>query len=160
MGLECEASNLLGRPVHQIGDEPANRAVTRRDLDLLVLHDLAEIVGSWDWLLGMLSWQPDDGSWEDGRIWTSPDGTYVVLEQSPALNGTRHDRMAPGMNHLALTAPGRDLLDSIREGAGERGWQEMFCRRLAARGRRRSRGVVPRERPGLRGRAGSGREDG
>ncbi len=90
-------------------------------------HDLAEVAASWDWLLGMLSWQPDDGSWETGRIWTSPRGTYVVLEQSPAVTGTVHDRMRPGMNHLALAVPRRDLLDSIRAGGAERGWRELFA---------------------------------
>lgn len=90
-------------------------------------HDLAASTRSWDWLFRMLAWQPDDGSWADGRIWTSPSGTYVVLEQSPALTGDRHDRMAPGMNHVALTVPGRSVLDGLRAEAAEHGWRELFA---------------------------------
>lgn len=90
-------------------------------------HDLAAVTRSWDWLFRMLAWEPDDGSWADGRIWTNPSGTYVVLEQSPALTGNGHDRMSPGMNHLALTVPERSVVQELRAEAAEHGWRELFA---------------------------------
>ncbi len=50
--------------------------------------DLAAAVSSWGWLLGELGWQPYQ-HWDAGRSWLR-DGTYLVLEQSPALFPDRH----------------------------------------------------------------------
>lgn len=79
-----------------------------------------------DWLLRSLGWKRTsiDG-WELGRIWTAPDGTYLVLEQSPAVVGD-HDRMRAGLNHLALVAPSSLVVDSIRAEANSRGFSELF----------------------------------
>ena len=67
--------------------------------------------------------------WPEGRIWRHPSGTYIVLEQSEAVRNTRHDRRAPGMNHLALTIADRDALDRLRADAGAHGWRELFSDR-------------------------------
>ena len=42
-------------------------------------------------------------SWENGRSWKMGD-TYIVVEQSPALSSRIHDRLRPGLHHLALHA--------------------------------------------------------
>lgn len=93
-------------------------------------HDLAASEPSWHWLLTRLGWAPErvDG-WELGRIWRWADGTYIVLEQSEDVVGSRHERTAPGLNHLALTCASRDVLDRLRAEAAEHGWTEMFADR-------------------------------
>ena len=40
-------------------------------------------------------------NWECGRSWRR-DGSYVVIEQSPALRPGGHDRLRAGLNHLAV----------------------------------------------------------
>ena len=71
----------------------------------LWVPDLARAERSWGWLLTRLGAEPFQ-VWEHGRSWRS-GGTYVVLEQSPALTGDRHDRRSPGLNHLAFRVPER-----------------------------------------------------
>lgn len=91
-------------------------------------HDLAGAEGSWDWLLRSLGWvaeHPTD--WPQGRIWRHPDGVYLVLEQSPDVVGSGHERRRPGLNHLALRAPDRAVLDDLRREAAARGWHEMYA---------------------------------
>ena len=49
----------------------------------LWVPDLARAERSWGWLLTRLGAEPYQ-SWEHGRSWRwGPDGTYVVVEQSP-----------------------------------------------------------------------------
>lgn len=92
--------------------------------------DLATTEPAWHWLLTTLGWQAERvEGWELGRIWRHRDGSYIVLEQSDDVIGDRSDRMRPGMNHLALTCPGRELLDSLRGTAAEHGWRERFAER-------------------------------
>lgn len=82
------------------------------------------------WLLTTLGWAAERvEGWPEGRIWRHPSGTYIVLEQSEAVRNTRHDRRAPGMNHLALTIADRDALDRLRADAGAHGWRELFSDR-------------------------------
>lgn len=93
-------------------------------------HDLAEVDAAWTWLLGELGWRADhDPTWPEGRTWTHETGVYLVLEQSPAVRGTRHDRLLPGLNHLALRAPDRAALDGLRAAGAERGWSELYAER-------------------------------
>jgi hypothetical protein len=61
--------------------------------------------------------------------WAAPDGSYVVVEQSPAMSAGEHDRLRPGMNHLALNAAGRPEVDAIVAEAGRHGWTLMFADR-------------------------------
>ncbi|MFQ1001361.1 VOC family protein [Modestobacter sp. SSW1-42] len=71
----------------------------------LWVPDLARAEASWGWLLTRLGAEPFQ-RWEHGRSWRS-GSTYVVLEESPALTGDRHDRRSPGLNHLAFWVPER-----------------------------------------------------
>ncbi|MDI1459668.1 VOC family protein [Catellatospora sp. KI3] len=86
--------------------------------------DLAETERSWGWLLTELGWAefqrfPGGVSWRHGTA-------YLVFEQSPALTGDRHDRRAPGLNHLALHAGPRPDLDRLVDQASAHGWTLMF----------------------------------
>jgi len=78
----------------------------------------------WAWLLGALGWR-EFQDWPDGCSWRAPDETYLVIEQSPDLRRTSHDRHLPGLNHLALSAA-RSSLDAIVEGAQAHGWELLF----------------------------------
>ncbi len=97
--------------------------VTLHHVELWV-PDLAGAVRPWGWLFGELGWQPHQ-DWADGRSWRHGD-TYVVLEQSPAMSGDRHDRMAPGLNHLAFGVAGRAEVDRLTAAAPGHGWTLMF----------------------------------
>jgi len=93
--------------------------------------DLATAEPAWDWLLTTLGWVRDavDPGWPHGRIWRHGSGVYLVLEASTAVVGDRHDRLAPGLNHLALRCPDRDTLDAARAEADRHGWRELFADR-------------------------------
>lgn len=97
----------------------------------LWVADLAAAEPRWAWLLGALGWT-EHQSWEHGRSWRAPGegAPYVVVEQSPAGRpGTGHDRMRPGLNHLAVTAPTRAAVDALVDAAPEHGWALMFADR-------------------------------
>lgn len=93
-------------------------------------HDLAATEPSFHWLLTTLGWSLEriDG-WPLGRIWRHSSQTYLVLEQSDDVRGAQHDRLAPGLNHLALTAAHRRALDRLRSEAVQHGWRELFADR-------------------------------
>lgn len=90
----------------------------------LWVPDLTRAVESWGWLFGELDWQPAQ-HWEGGRSWQLGP-TYVVLEQSPALTATDHDRCRPGLNHLAFHAGPRSAVDRLVAEAPGHGWSLMF----------------------------------
>ena len=90
--------------------------------------DLSRAVASWGWVLSRLGWKDGDG-WPGGMTWIASDGSYVVVEQSPAMSAGEHDRLRPGMNHLALNAAGRAEVDAIVAEAGRHGWTLMFADR-------------------------------
>jgi catechol 2,3-dioxygenase-like lactoylglutathione lyase family enzyme len=102
------------------------QAVSLHHVELWV-PDLAGSIGPWGWLLGELGWAPFQ-EWPAGRSWRL-GGTYVVLEQSPALSGAVHDRLAPGLNHLAFTVPSRAELDRLTAEAQNHGWALLFTDR-------------------------------
>jgi catechol 2,3-dioxygenase-like lactoylglutathione lyase family enzyme len=49
-----------------------------------------------------------------------------VLEESPALSGRVHDRLAPGLNHLAFHAGPPERVDRLVEAAPTHGWALLF----------------------------------
>jgi catechol 2,3-dioxygenase-like lactoylglutathione lyase family enzyme len=93
----------------------------------LWVADLERASASWGWLLGALGYQPFQ-RWSAGRSWRLGD-TYIVLEQSPALRGDRHDRHRPGLNHLAFHVATRGQVDALVAEAGEHGWTLLFADR-------------------------------
>src|SRR5699024_11777962 len=107
---------LRGHGARGPGTDPRHRLTRRRsgERDLMDasphssgLHhlelwtaDLAVAEPAWDWLLISLGWVRERvEGWELGRVWRHPDGSYVVLEQSADVLGTRAERRSPGMNH-------------------------------------------------------------
>jgi len=84
----------------------------------LWVPDLARARAEWGWLLGQLGYEPFQ-DWDAGCSWRL-GGTYLVVEQSPALTAGYHDRLRPGLNHLAFHAGSRDTVD-----AGH-GWALLF----------------------------------
>lgn len=94
----------------------------------LWVPDLAGMSGQWGWLLGELGWTPFQ-DWPGGRSWKHPSGPYLVMEQSPALSGAVHDRLAPGLNHLAFTVDGPAEVDRLTAAAPAHGWSLMFADR-------------------------------
>jgi catechol 2,3-dioxygenase-like lactoylglutathione lyase family enzyme len=97
----------------------------------LWVPDLARAERSWGWLLTRLGAELYR-SWEHGRSWrfdAARGGVYVVVEQSPALTGDRHERRSPGLNHLAFWAGSPDELDGLVAEAADHGWRLMFTDR-------------------------------
>lgn len=93
-------------------------------LDLWV-SDPAVAAEEWGWLLGELDWEIDI----PGSSWVHPDGTYLFLERSTDQVDEPHDRLRPGLNHLALVAESRELLDRLRAESSGHGWHELFADR-------------------------------
>jgi catechol 2,3-dioxygenase-like lactoylglutathione lyase family enzyme len=91
-------------------------------LDLWV-SDPAVAADEWGWLLGELGWEADPGM----LSWAHPDGTYFFLERSPDQIDAPHDRMRPGVNHLALHVEDRATLDRLRAESSAHGWHELFA---------------------------------
>ncbi|MGC5329903.1 VOC family protein [Micromonospora sp. DT62] len=89
--------------------------------------DLAAAVSNWGWLLDELGWVPFQ-EWPAGRSWRHGP-TYLVLEQSPALRGQRHDRLAPGLNHLAFHAGPPAAVERLVAAAPAHGWTLLFPER-------------------------------
>ena len=92
-------------------------------LDLWVA-ELATAEGEWAWLLAACDWQREEGA----LSWVHPDGTYLFMEHSPDQRGD-HDRLRPGVNHLALTVDTRSELDRMRAESTEHGWHELYADR-------------------------------
>ena len=91
----------------------------------LWVPDLGRATAHWGWLLTRLGYEQFQ-DWPDGRSWRLGD-TYIVVEQSPAMSAPGHDRLRPGLNHLAFHAGSRADVDAITKEAQERGWTLMFA---------------------------------
>ncbi|WP_328943280.1 VOC family protein [Streptomyces sp. NBC_00250] len=89
--------------------------------------DLAVAEASFGWLLGALGYEPFQ-RWEGGRSWAL-DSCYLVVEQSPARTSDRHDRLRPGLNHLAFHAGDRAAVDALVTEAPAHGWRLLFADR-------------------------------
>jgi catechol 2,3-dioxygenase-like lactoylglutathione lyase family enzyme len=99
--------------------------------DFGVLHhvelwvpDLQRARDQWGWLLGRLGYEAYQ-DWTHGCSWRRGP-TYIVVEQSPALSGTVHQRTAPGLNHLAFSAGTREHVDAVAGESLSHGWAELF----------------------------------
>ncbi|XUL90837.1 VOC family protein [Streptomyces galilaeus] len=95
----------------------------------LWVTDLERAAAQWGWLLERLGCEPYQ-HWPAGRSWRMGE-TYVVIERSPALRpAVGHDRMRPGLNHLAFhVRGGRAELDALVAAAPRYGWIPMFPER-------------------------------
>lgn len=93
----------------------------------LWVPDLTAAEKTFGWLFAELGWF-EYQRWDRGVSWRLGHG-YVVVEDSPARIGDRHERTAPGINHLALHAGTRADVDRIAAAAPEHGWTLMFADR-------------------------------
>jgi len=100
----------------------ANRGVIHH-VELWV-PDLSRAVTEWGWLLSELGYEQFQ-DWPAGRSW-SLGGTYLVVEQSKAMTPGPHERLRPGLNHLAFHAGPREQLDKLVAEAPDRGWRPLF----------------------------------
>jgi hypothetical protein len=87
--------------------------------------DLDRAKALWGWLLIRLGYEQFQ-DWPAGRSWLL-GGTYLVVEESPAMSAAQHDRLRPGLNHLAFHAGSRDDVDAITREAQINGWTLMFA---------------------------------
>jgi catechol 2,3-dioxygenase-like lactoylglutathione lyase family enzyme len=90
----------------------------------LWVPDLPRARAQWGWLLGRLGYEAYQ-DWARGCSWRRGP-TYIVVEQSPALNGTVHERTAPGLNHLAFGAGTRGQVGAMAAEGLHHGWTELF----------------------------------
>ncbi|GAA3632479.1 hypothetical protein GCM10022223_58360 [Kineosporia mesophila] len=90
----------------------------------LWVPELSRAVAEWGWLLGELGYEQFQ-DWPAGRSWTQ-HGTYLVVEQSKAMTPDRHERLRPGLNHLAFHAGTREQLGDLVARAPEQGWKPLF----------------------------------
>ena len=102
--------------------DQVTRAIHHFDL---WVQDSGTATPEWDWLFTSCGWERDFAD-ETGGSWKHPDGTYVFLERSPDLIDERHDRLRPGINHLAFTVADRAALDAMRAASEDQGWAELY----------------------------------
>lgn len=85
---------------------------------------LARATTQWQWLLGELGYTPFQ-DWPNGRSWRL-GATCLVIEQSPALTATGHNRLRPGLNHLAFHSGTRHHVEALVTGGPAHGWTLLF----------------------------------
>jgi catechol 2,3-dioxygenase-like lactoylglutathione lyase family enzyme len=93
----------------------------------LWVADLAEAQASWGWLLGRLGYELSE-RWANGQSWQR-DQTYIVLDAGPDRAAGRHDRLRPGLNHVAFFAGSPREVDAMVDEAPAHGWALMFADR-------------------------------
>ncbi len=93
----------------------------------LWVEDLAVAVHGLGWLLERLGWTVFQ-DWPGGRSWRLDD-VYVVVEASADRRPGRHDRLRPGLNHLALHAGPPPEVDRLVDEATARGFTLLFADR-------------------------------
>ena len=86
--------------------------------------DINRAKQEWGWILPRLGYSTYQ-SWDSGISWRL-DQTYIVAEQSPALTGRKHERTAPGLNHLAFHAGSRRDVDTLVVEGARHGWMQLF----------------------------------
>jgi catechol 2,3-dioxygenase-like lactoylglutathione lyase family enzyme len=91
----------------------------------LWVPDLPRAALEWGWLLGELGYAVFQ-DWPQGRSWRL-GATYIVIEQSPAMTAAVHERLRPGLNHLAFHAGDRDRVDALARQAPGHGWAPLFA---------------------------------
>lgn len=91
----------------------------------LWVPELRRAIAEWGWLLGELGYA-EFQHWEAGRSWRL-GSTYLVVEQSTAMAGEQHDRLRPGLNHLAFHAGAPADVDALLRSAADHGWSELFA---------------------------------
>src|SRR5690606_16737599 len=91
------------------------------------VEDLAASNASVGWLLARLGYEVQS-TWASGISYAQGD-FYIVLESGPDVVPQRHNRVAPGMNHMAFSVPGTAEMDQVTEEAQAHGFTLMFADR-------------------------------
>lgn len=89
--------------------------------------DLEAARASLGWLFEQLGYAPAD-AWAEGCTYRGA-GEYLVLESGRDVAAGRHDRLRPGLNHLAFRAGTRAEVDRLAARAQERGFSLLFADR-------------------------------
>lgn len=87
--------------------------------------DLEVARATWGWILTELGYVPFQ-SWTNGFSMRF-GGAYLVFEQPESLSATTHDRLRPGLNHLALHSGSQSRVDRLYAEAQEHGWTPLFA---------------------------------
>ncbi|MGO3715426.1 MAG: VOC family protein [Glutamicibacter arilaitensis] len=88
------------------------------------VEDLVASTASLGWLLTRLGYRLES-QWADGASYAQ-DKFYIVLESGPDVRKQAHDRLAPGLNHLAFSVATRGEAEMIVREALEHGFTLMF----------------------------------
>lgn len=88
---------------------------------------VAQARRSWGWLLEELGWT-EYQTWDQGVSWRL-GSTYLVFEDSPARSARTHERLRPGLNHIALHAGSPERVEELVKEGAEHGWRLMFADR-------------------------------
>ena len=89
------------------------------------MPDLSRAIASFGWLLTTLGYV-EYQNWDAGRSWRL-GATYLVIEQSAAMSSDRHDRLSPGLNHLAFHVQDAAAVEALAAEATGHGWRLMFA---------------------------------
>lgn len=95
-------------------------------VEIWIAH-LPEARAEWGWLLNELGFT-HESEWPDGETWAA-GGSYITLTTFPNLTGPKHDRRAPGVNHLAFKGGEAGRVDAIMAAAAEHDWRELYSDR-------------------------------
>jgi catechol 2,3-dioxygenase-like lactoylglutathione lyase family enzyme len=93
----------------------------------LWVPDLRRATDSFGWLLTTLGYEPYQ-EWSCGRSWILGP-TYIVVEESPAVMSATHNRLLPGLNHLAFHAGSPNDVETVVSQAPAHGWSLLFPER-------------------------------
>ncbi|HEY4614858.1 MAG TPA: reverse transcriptase-like protein [Citricoccus sp.] len=105
---------------------PARRVGRLHHVEIWV-EDLQRARRTLGWLFERLGYAVS-GEWSEGTSYQGA-GEYLVLESGPDVRSGGHDRMRPGLNHLAFHAGSRADVDALVDAAVERGFTVLFAER-------------------------------
>lgn len=88
------------------------------------VDDLSASKATLGWLLTRLGYRIDS-EWSNG-ISYAHSNFYIVLESGPDVRHGRHERLNPGLNHLAFTVESKELVEQISREASDHGFTLMF----------------------------------
>ncbi|GAA1119371.1 reverse transcriptase-like protein [Citricoccus alkalitolerans] len=108
------------------GVTPPRRAGRLHHVEIWV-EDLEAARSSLGWLFQELGYAVS-GEWSEGTSYQGA-GEYLVLESGPHVRASGHDRLKPGLNHVAFHAGSREDVDDLTEAALSRGFTLLFADR-------------------------------
>lgn len=122
---EIPAGEPAGEPA--AGDGAPARRVGRLHHVEIWVEDLERARRTLGWLFERLGYDVS-GEWSEGASYQGA-GEYLVLESGPDVRSGGHDRMRPGLNHLAFHAGSRADVDALVDAAVQRGFTVLFAER-------------------------------